>query len=166
MEMTGGNCNSIMLYLIDTNILLRLAEPVHPMHSAAQNAINLLVAKGDELCVFPQNLIELWNVATRPTQYNGLGFSQSQAQAEVQRIETFFRLILDTSGIYAEWKRLVIAHAVEGKQVHDTRIAAAMNVHRITQLLTFNKGDFKRFTNILAVSPTELLPPPQQEPNS
>lgn len=41
-----------------------------------------------------------------------------------------------------------------------------MNVHRITQLLTFNKGNFKRFTNILAVSPTKLLLPLQQEPNS
>lgn len=147
-----------MLYLTDTNILLRLAEPNHLMHAAARNAINVLVANGDELCVFPQNLIELWNVATRPAQYNGLGFTQSQAQAEIQRIEKFFRLILDTSGIYAEWKRLVIAHAVEGKQVHDTRIVAAMNVHRITQLLTFNQADFKRFTGIVAVSPTDFPP--------
>jgi len=157
-----------MLYLIDTNILLRLAEPTHSMHSAAQTAINVLVANGDELCVFPQNLIELWNVATRPAKYNGLGFTQLQAQAEVQRIEKFFRLILDAPGIYAEWKRLVIAHAVEGKEVHDTRIVAAMNLHQISQLLTFNKGDFKRFTSIVAVSPTELLPPlqPQATPHA
>ncbi|MFN0108404.1 MAG: type II toxin-antitoxin system VapC family toxin [Blastocatellia bacterium] len=148
-----------MRYLIDTNILLRLAEPNHPMHLAAQNAINVLVKNGDELCVLPQNLIELWNVATRPAKYNGLGFTQLQTQAEVLRIEKFFRLILDKSGIYAEWKRLVIAHAVEGKEVHDTRIVAAMSVHRISQLLTFNKDDFKRFTNIVAVIPTELLPP-------
>lgn len=152
-----------MLCSIDTNILLRLAEPAHQMHSAAQQAINVLVADGHELCVFPQNLVELWNVSTRPIRYNGLGFTSLQAQAEVQRIEKFFRLLLDTSGIYAEWKRLVINHAVQGKQVHDTRIVAAMNVHRIPQLLTFNKDDFKRFTNILVVSPSELLPPPAQQ---
>lgn len=145
-----------MFYLIDTNILLRLAQPNHLMHPAAQRAINVLVKNGDELCIFPQNLIEFWNVVTRPAEYNGLGFTQLQAQIEVQRIEQFFRLILDTSGIYAEWKRLVIAHAVEGKQVHDARIVAAMNVHRISQLLTFNKDDFKRFTNITTVSPTEI----------
>ncbi|MDQ3013991.1 MAG: hypothetical protein M3X11_25220, partial [Acidobacteriota bacterium] len=91
--------------------------------------------------------------------YNGLGFTQQQTQAEIQRIENLFQPILDAPGIYAEWKRLVIAHAVEGKQVHDTRIVAAMNLHRITQLLTFNKADFKRFTGIVAVSPIELLPP-------
>lgn len=154
-----------MRYLIDTNILLRLAEPGHQMHAAAQNAINVLVKNGDELCVFPQNLIELWNVATRPAKYNGLGFTQLQTQSEVQRIEKFFRLILDKPGIYTEWKRLVIAHAVEGKEVHDTRIVAAMNVHRISQLLTFNKDDFKHFTNIVTLSPTELQPPsPPQIP--
>ena len=154
-----------MRYLIDTNILLRLAEPGHQMHAAAQNAINVLVKNGDELCVFPQNLIELWNVTTRPAKYNGLGFTQLQTQSEVQRIEKFFRLILDKPGIYAEWKRLVIAHAVEGKEVHDTRIVAAMNVHRISQLLTFNKDDFKRFTNFVTLSPTELQPPsPPQIP--
>ena len=154
-----------MRYLIDTNILLRLAESGHQMHAAAQNAINVLVKNGDELCVFPQNLIELWNVATRPAKYNGLGFTQLQTQSEVQRIEKFFRLILDKPGIYAEWKRLVIAHAVEGKEVHDTRIVAAMNVHRISQLLTFNKDDFKHFTNIVTLSPTELQPPsPPQIP--
>ena len=36
-----------MRYLIDTNILLRLAEPGHKMHAAAQNAINVLVKNGD-----------------------------------------------------------------------------------------------------------------------
>ena len=145
-----------MRYLIDTNILLRLAEPSHPMHSSAKNAIHVLVNNGHELCVFPQNLVEFWNVATRPAKYNGLGLTQLQTQAEVQRIEKFFRLILDTSGIYAEWKRLVIAHAIEGKEVHDTRIVAAMNVHQISQLLTFNKDDFKRFMGIVVISPTEL----------
>lgn len=153
-----------MLYLADTNILLRLAEPGHQMHSGTLAALAVLKTKGGTGCVIPQNIIEFWNVATRPAQYNGLGFTQQQTQAEIQRIENLFQLILDTPGIYAEWKRLVIAHAVEGKQVHDTRIVAAMNVHRISQMLTFNKGDFKRFTGIVAVSPTELLPPMPPQP--
>lgn len=148
-----------MLYLADTNIILRLAEPSHQMHAETLAALAVLKNRGDTGCIIPQNIIEFWNVATRPAKYNGLGFTQLQAQAETQRIENLFQLILDVPGIYAQWKRLVIAHAVEVKQVHDTRIVAAMNVHRISQLLTFNKDDFKRFTNILVVSPTELLPP-------
>lgn len=145
-----------MLYLADTNIILRLAEPSHQMHAETLVALALLKTRGDIGCIIPQNIIEFWNVATRPAKYNGLGFTQLQTQTEIGRIESLFQVILDAPEIYAEWKRLVITHAIEGKQVHDTRIVAAMNVHRISQLLTFNKDDFKRFTGIVAVSPIEL----------
>ena len=62
----------------------------------------------------------------------------------------------DRPEIYAEWKALVTQHAVMGKPAHDARIAAAMKVHGISHLLTFNTNDFKRFSDITAVSPTEL----------
>ncbi|MEP7341603.1 MAG: type II toxin-antitoxin system VapC family toxin [Acidobacteriota bacterium] len=150
-----------MLYLADTNILLRMAEPTHSMHADTLSGLATLRARGETMCVFPQNVIEFWNVATRPAQYNGLGFTHQQAQAEVEKIERLFQLILDVPAIYAEWKRLVLTHAVTGKQVHDARIAAALTTHGITHLLTFNTADFKRFTAIVAVSPAELLPPTQ-----
>ena len=148
-----------MLYLADTNIFLRLAEPKHPMHAETKHAINALVAKGDNVRVVPQNVIEFWNVATRPADKNGLGYTLHQTRVEVERIESFFPPILDKPAIYAEWKRLVIAHAVEGKQVHDTRIVAAMNVHGITHLLTYNKGHFIRFAGIVIISPSEVVSP-------
>ncbi|HEX5734183.1 MAG TPA: type II toxin-antitoxin system VapC family toxin [Blastocatellia bacterium] len=150
-----------MLYLTDTNVLLRLAEPRHPMHAAAQNAINTLVTDNNGVCVIPQNIIEFCNVATRQVDQNGLGFTHQQTLAEVEKIERLFLLIPDTPAIYGEWKRLVFAYSVSGRQVHDARIAAAMNIQGITHLLTFNKDDFKRFTGIVAVSPVELPPPPQ-----
>jgi len=147
-----------MLYLADTNIFLRLAEPKHPMHAEARSVISALTAKGDNICVVPQNIIEFWNVATRPSDKNGLGYTCQQTQTEVEKIEKLFHFILDTPAIYAEWKQLVISHAIEGKQVHDTRIVAAMKVHGITHLLTYNKSDFGRFAGIVAVSPSELAP--------
>lgn len=150
-----------MLYAADTNILLRSAEPKHPMHAETLTALSAIRADGDSLCIFPQNIIEFWNVATRPAEKNGLGFSHQQSLTEVEKIEKLFRLILDVPAIYGEWKRLVFVHAVSGKQVHDTRIAATMNVHGITHLLTYNVDDFKRFTTIKAVRPPELIPPPQ-----
>ncbi len=50
----------------DTNILLRSAEPAHPTHQQAVNAVKTFLANGDRVCLIPQNLIEFWNVATRP----------------------------------------------------------------------------------------------------
>jgi predicted nucleic acid-binding protein len=150
-----------MLYAVDTNILLRSAEPNHPMHAETLAALSSLRTSGHSLCVFPQHVIEFWNVATRPAEKNGLGFSHQQAITEVEKIEKLFRLILDAPAIYGEWKHLVIARSVSGKQVHDTRIAATMTVHGITHLLTYNTGDFERLAAIHAVSPADCVPPSQ-----
>jgi predicted nucleic acid-binding protein len=89
-----------MPFLIDTNILLRSAEPSHPMYPIATNATSL--------------------------------------------------------EIYREWKRILIQYSIIGVSVHDARLVAAMLVHRLTHILTFNTDDFKRYTEIVAVNPSEL----------
>jgi hypothetical protein len=55
-----------MLYQADTNILLRIAEPAHPMHAETLNALAALRTTGASVSIIPQNVIEFWNVATRP----------------------------------------------------------------------------------------------------
>ncbi|MBW4439856.1 MAG: hypothetical protein KME10_01205 [Plectolyngbya sp. WJT66-NPBG17] len=52
--------------------------------------------------------------------------------------------------------RLVTKYQVRGKQAHDTRLVAAMIVHQIAHLLTFNTADFKRFSEIRAIDPREV----------
>lgn len=47
-------------------------------------------------------------------------------------------------------------YQVMGKQAHDTRLVAAMTVHQIPHLLTFNTDDFKRFTEITALDPRSI----------
>ena len=145
-----------MRWIADTNILLRSVEVSHPTHSDTVTATQLLLSRGDLIHVTPQNLVEFWNVATRPVDRNGLGMTIPQVRAELMQIKGLFGLLHDTPAIYPEWERLVIRHAVRGKNVHDARIVAAMNVHRITQLLTFNGDDFKRFQTITIVSPAEV----------
>ncbi len=51
---------------------------------------------------------------------------------------------------------LLTNHKVSGKVAHDARIAAAMRVHKIENILTLNPGDFKRFTEITAIKPQEI----------
>lgn len=143
-----------MQILIDTNIILRIAEPAHPMHQAALRAVKKLFADGHDLCMVAQNLIEYWNVATRPYDKNGLGRTPAQTDTDLAGLESIFTLLPDTAAIYREWRSLVAAHSVAGKQVHDTRIVAAMNVHVIKNLLTFNIADFARFTEITVIDPT------------
>src|SRR5258707_66747 len=43
------------------------------------------------------------------------------------------------------WKRLVTEHGVIGNQVYDARLVAAMTVHGVGRIVTFNAGDFIRY---------------------
>ena len=142
-----------MTYLVDTNVLLRAAQPSHPAQAVATGVVRNLLARGERLCVLPQNLIEFWAVATRPAESNGLGLEVDEAAAELDRLKTIFELLPDIPAIYPEWERLVRAHQVRGKEAHDARIAAAMIAHGVTHILTFNGGDFKRFAGVRTVDP-------------
>ena len=146
-----------MSYLVDTNVLLRSVQNSHPMQSEAVRAINLLLRNPETVSVVPQTLIEFWAVATRPQINNGLELSVVETAQQIAYFKSLFTLLPDTGGIFEEWERLVAQHQVLGKQAHDARLVAAMRVHNLTHLLTFNAADFKRFSFITAVSPQAIL---------
>jgi len=144
-----------MSVLVDTNVLLRRTQPDHPSHAAAVESVARLLNAGSPVYVTPQNIAEFWSVATRPAQHNGLGLSAAFTLAEVGKIERVLTLLPDSPAMYAEWRRLVIRHNVMGSKVHDTRLVAAMNVHGVGKILTFNVGDFARF-EVEALDPAAL----------
>ena len=131
-----------MSILADTNVLLRRTQPDHPSHTAAVESIATLLEAGEDVFYTHQNIAEFWNVVTRPLTSNGLGFSTAMAALEIATIERFLIRLPDVPAIYDEWKRLVERHDVRGTKVHDTRLVAAMNVHGVRRILTFNGGDF------------------------
>lgn len=145
-----------MSFVLDSNILLRMAQATHLMHVAATQATTKLLRQGETVHIIPQNLYEFWSVATREAQYNGLGLSIPDGQSELARLKTLFSFLPDSPAIYSEWERLVTHHSIAGRDAHDARIVAAMNVHGITHLLTFNKDDFKRFPDIKVLLPSEV----------
>jgi len=148
-----------MTVLLDTNILSRLAEPGHRMHQPAEDAVNALRAQGHALCVVPQNFYEFWSVCTRPLAVNGLGKTAAEAAAELVKIRAGFTLIDDVPAILPTWEALVTAHGVTGKNAHDARLVAAMLVHGVGHLLTFNDKDFRPYP-ITVLTPSNVLTPP------
>jgi predicted nucleic acid-binding protein len=127
------------------------------MYGDTARAVNFLLSREDELFVIAQNLIEFWAVATRPIANNGLGLTIARATQELTKFKALFAILPDTADILPEWEQLVVKHQVLGKQVYDARLVAAMRVHNLTHLLTFNIDDFKRFTVITAVNPKNIL---------
>jgi predicted nucleic acid-binding protein len=43
-----------MNYVLDTNILLRMAQDTHPMHTEATQATTTLIRQGDTVHIIPQ----------------------------------------------------------------------------------------------------------------
>jgi predicted nucleic acid-binding protein len=115
------------------------------------------MGRGDRFCYTSQILGEFWNVSTRPgAARGGFGLSVVETDRRLRLIERRYLLLEDTPGVHVEWRRLLVAYAVMGVQVHDARIVAAMNVHGVSHLLTFNVADFGRFSGITALRPQDV----------
>jgi predicted nucleic acid-binding protein len=145
-----------MAILIDTNILLRLLQPHHPHSAVAERAVRTLRTRNESLNVTPQNLMEFWAVATRPTSANGLGMTVEIALEELAAFKRLFSVLPETASVLPEWERLVSTFQVAGRNTHDAHIVAAMIVHGISRILTFNVQDFARYSGIAAVHPTSV----------
>jgi predicted nucleic acid-binding protein len=145
-------------FLLDTNILLRSADPAHPMYSDAVASVATLLAAGETVYIVPQNISEFWNVCTRPLDKNGLGLTPEQTDAEVTKLEALLNLVLDDPQIYSEWRALVVRYSVLGVNVHDARLVAAMRTHGISHILTFNDKDFRRYEpDIKVMTPADVI---------
>ena len=146
-----------MLYLLDTNILLRLIRSADPDHALIRQALRRLRDNGHPRVFFSQNLVEFWNVCTRPSSARGgFGFTLEETARAARIIERVFELLPDTPDIHVEWRRIVEDFGVSGVQVHDARLAAAMSVYSITHVLTLNPQDFQRYPGISAVHPSAI----------
>jgi predicted nucleic acid-binding protein len=143
-----------MKILLDTNILLRLSEANHPHHAAAIAAVRKLSTEGHVFCIASQTIGEFLAVATRAIPDRGLGMSQKDADTQLSKLITAIEVLYDSAAVMAELRRLVIAHNVVGKSVHDTRLVASMISYGVKDILTFNKADFVRFTSIQVLDPT------------
>jgi predicted nucleic acid-binding protein len=151
--------------LADSGILLRLLEPADPLHHIVDQAVRSLHARGDHIVIAPQNVAEFWNVCTRPaTARGGYGLSITETDRRLTIIEAVFAVLSEPSSAYRLWRTLVMTHAVQGKQVHDARLAALMQSLGITHILTLNGSDFFRYPGIIPIDPATLAPPPPPRP--
>jgi predicted nucleic acid-binding protein len=112
-----------MALLIDTSVLVRLANATEVQHPVASSSVLELHRRGKVLHITPQVLIEFRNVATRPKSANGAGLPIADAEAHASAFEARFPLLAETPDIYPAWKALVEALGIIGKQVHDAGLS-------------------------------------------
>ena len=131
-----------MSYLPDTSVIIRLYDSANPICGVVRQCFDKLERNGEVVVIVPQVLVEFWVVATRPTDVNGLGMTTNDAEKELEKLQRLFTVLPENEKIFNEWKTLVTKHKVSGKPTHDTRIVAAMIVHKIENILN-------RFSNVL-----------------
>lgn len=144
-------------YLLDTNVVLRFCNPSDTQHSLATDSISYLLTQGDECFLTAQVIVELWVVATRLVEVNGLGWTVEQARSIIDQLLNRFPLLEESQQIFSNWLELVTVNGVIGKRTHDIRIVATMLACEITHLLTFNPSDFAVTSSITIVRPQDLV---------
>lgn len=145
-----------MKILVDTNVVLRAAQASHPHHASAKSSLESALANGHQVCVVPQVLYEVWAVATRPSEQNGLGLPVQQAAELVSKIRDTFTLLEDPPGFADHWLQVVVENDSKGKTSHDARLYAAMLAHGVDHIITFNKSDFQRYKGLTTLFPPEM----------
>lgn len=150
-----------MQVLVDTGVLLRVFDRAAPEQPTIFRALRKLWSDGHELVTTAQNMAEFWNVSTRPVGARG-GFELpvSVVDERAKVIERLGLVLPFTHRAYAEWRRLVVAHQITGVSVHDARLVAVMIEFNITNILTFNEADFRRYPGLTIVTPKLVLQPP------
>jgi predicted nucleic acid-binding protein len=138
-------------YLIDTSVLLRLHDKQAVDRVRLQRTLQELAERGDIPVLAPQVIFESWTVLTREVVRNGFGYGPDDAAQMLREILSTYDCLADPPGITLCWLSLCEKHLVRGRQGHDCRLVAWMQLHGIRDLLTLNAGDFARYAQVEVV---------------
>jgi predicted nucleic acid-binding protein len=145
--------------VLDTNVVSRLVQLIHPHHSLARDAIKQLHSEGNILGLTTTSIYELYFIFTKPSL--GFGFTNASARGELANIRRQFQLVPEQPGTLDLWQSLVAKYNLGNRVVFDARIAATMLDHGYRQLLTFNDRDFSRFAELEVLNPFDVLVKPR-----
>src|ERR1043165_3799037 len=124
-----------MQYVLDTGILLRLANRADAQHALVRAAVRGLREQGHSTVTTWQNMAEFWNVSTRPAAARGgLGLTVEETTRRLRILERIAPILPDVPTAFARWKELVARHRVMGVQAHDARLVALMNTQNVSRI--------------------------------
>src|SRR5437660_7839677 len=146
-----------MRVLLDSGILLRLVNPFGCGPRNRARRLASVKAARRFVVTAAQNIAEFWNVCTRPASARGgYGLSVAETERRVRLLERLFPVLTEIPAAYPLWRNLVVAHGVQGVQVHDVRLVALLQAHGITHIITLNGADFARYPGVVALHPTAV----------
>ena len=142
--------------LLDTSALARFLAEDDAQNALLRATIGRLASEGTSMCFTPQVSRECWAVLSRPRDVGGFGFSFEDTANLIHGAHAGLTFIPDTPDVYSKWLEIVMQYQVLGRQVHDAYHVAAMISHGITRVLTLDDRDFRRYSNISVIHPSDV----------
>jgi predicted nucleic acid-binding protein len=131
---------------IDTNVLLRATVVQFPDYELVKPYIDQCIARGDDLWISGQVIREYFNQTTRPQSFMK-PLTGAQISLQYKKLRAVFSVAYETEAVIEQIVTLLQKYQVQGKQVHDANLVAAMLVHGISTLLTLNTVAFQRYSD-------------------
>ena len=129
---------------IDTNVLVLARFRTAPTHEVARVALARVVHGDEPVRISRQILREYLSTVTRPQSWS-TPLPMTEALRDLTVLGSAFEILEDGPSVTAILTMLCREVAVAGKQVHDANIVATMLAYGERRLLTFNRGDFRRY---------------------
>lgn len=140
------------LVVFDTNVLLTATDRSRPGHERARRLFARCLRFGVHPAACGQIMREYLVVATRPASENGLGLSCEDAVANVTRLGRLMVLLPESADVVSALREIVLSAGISGKRIHDANIAAVMQTHAVSTLVTENTDDFRPFSTCRALT--------------
>ncbi len=153
--------NAKVPVFLDTNILIRYDVLETPEHQQVRQAVKTLLERDCTLWISRQVVREYCRVLTHPSFDHPLDMKQAVQRA--RQLVPFFRIADETEQVMQNLFTLLESVPIGGKQVHDANIVATMQSVGITQLVTLNIADFKRFKSVITLLTLEELTANEEE---
>src|ERR1035437_2095865 len=133
---------------IDANILVYAA-----MEDAPQsNACRSLLSSDRPLCLSPQVFADFYSVVTSPKRVSA-PFTAAEAVDFIIQLLPRVEVLPLQSGAVLRWMKLALEGGVTGADVFDLQIIATMLEQGVTQIYTYNRGDFAGFAELTVLTP-------------
>lgn len=137
---------------VDANVLIYAALSNSAFHQIARERLISFAGSNTILCISNQVIREYLSGMSR-TLLNARQYDTTLLANDVSIMQRQYTVLEETIITRQNLLNLLGRFTTGGKQVHDANIVATMQQYGISQLLTNNVDDFKRFDSLITLIP-------------
>lgn len=143
-------------WLIDTNVLIYSFDQTCPLHAPSYQFIERSITANWNLFISHQNLLEFFAVVTNPRRVEH-PLSIEDAFQKIAVYVSSFTLIAPLRETFFTFTRLLTKYSTFRERIFDLYLVATALDNGVNQICTWNIKDFKRFSEITAKTPEQIL---------